>query len=710
MQSRKRHAPYGTACSECSRTKSRCIATSPGSPCERCQRLGKDCVPSNHKRTQKSTENDEPSQPSQLEAKIDGLVSLITKNTHETPAGSVFSSSHISLPVTLSPQADGDLLSYINEVSSSINDEDVLSHFKKAHHPHLPFLSLPSDSPPSSLRQERPFLWLCLVAVSESHTLPQAAFNDKVRRIVAQRMVLNLERNLELLQGLLVCIAWGNFQVHQRPFLTLFTQLANTIVFDLGLNQPPQIIPEAMLRLTIHRPWVSGTRTVEEQRAVVACYYLSSIVSSYMRRTDRLLWTRYMSTCLDDLTISGTPGDAALVYVVKISRILDRAFYSPPNSQMPVLETPADFVAAALQTELEKLATEAPYPVESPVIACHHTYASFAISEFTLTLPSPDPQHLYTTYEALKSYFNAFLSFQPSEYSGFTLAELYQTMHAALSLRKLSSQLTTQMYDKQRVEKLADWYQQVIRNLGDASMHPGAKRDGKSAVFRKLASMLEPFTWESGEGLGRQGDNELNIDGITSELTVTGIPSYIDGMMQPPAANQQYVKWSGIADRLSVKPDDYKGVISQHAQNSINAPINNTKYGVNSVLQGGEYLMRSKSFTQDDVEKWMYKTGSINAMGLILQAQNVYITLTFNLSSYSIGKYYTGAFFCQRQPKCAPRILYLNTISRPSFRKPTIFPRRTFPSGTPSASTRTATSSYITPGRRYHQVAPFWIY
>ncbi|KAK1966081.1 hypothetical protein LY78DRAFT_693024 [Colletotrichum sublineola] len=532
MQSRKRHAPYGTACSECSRTKSRCIATSPGSPCERCQRLAKDCVPSNHKRAQKSTVNDDgPSQSSQLEAKIDGLVSLITNKTHATSTGSVLSSGNIPLSVTLSPQADGDLLSYINDLSLSINDEDILSHFRKTHHPHLPFLSLPSDSSPSPLRQERPFLWLCLVAVSESHTLSQATLNDKVRSVVAQRIVLNLERNLELLQGLLVCIAWGDFQIHQRPFLTLFTQLANTIVFDLGLNQPPRTIPEAMLRLTIHRPWVSATRTVEEQRAVVACHYLSSIVSSYIRRTDGLLWTPYMSTCLDDLATSGTPGDVALVYVIKIRRVLDKAPYSPSNSQISATETPFDFVAAVLQTELDKLATEAPYPVESPGITRHLTYASFAISEFALAQPSPDPQHLYTIYEALKSYFDAFFSLQPSAYLGFTLVELYQTMHAALSLRKLSSHLTTRMHDKQRVEKLASWYQQVSRNLKDASMYPGAKRDGRAAVFDKLASMLESFPWERSEGLGRQDDNELNIDGAMSEVFLSE-------------------EWLGIADQF----------------------------------------------------------------------------------------------------------------------------------------------------------------
>ncbi|WYZ36446.1 hypothetical protein EsH8_XIV_000046 [Colletotrichum jinshuiense] len=368
------------------------------------------------------------------------------------------------------------------------------------------------------MRLEKPFLWLCLLSVSQSHTLPQATLNDKIRSIVAQRMVLNLERNLELLQGLLICIAWGNFQVYQRPFLTLFIQLANTIAFDLGLNQPPQVIPVAMLRLTIHRPWVSATRTLEEQRAVIACYYLSSIVSSYVRRTDKLHWTPYMSTCLEDLSTTGVPGDLTLALMVKTRKVLEKAFYSPPNLQLSSPETPAGFVATVLQTELNKLTGETPNLAENPRASCHLTYASFAISEFALTVSSPEPQHIYTTYQALESYFNALLTFQPSAYPGFTLAELYQMMHAALSLRKLSSRLTTQAYDEQRVEKLAGWYQQIRQNLKDASKCPGAKRDGRAAVFGKLASMLESSSWEEKEGPGRQGDNEFDMDGAGFEM------------------------------------------------------------------------------------------------------------------------------------------------------------------------------------------------
>ncbi|KAK1585858.1 uncharacterized protein LY79DRAFT_518018 [Colletotrichum navitas] len=121
-------------------------------------------------------------------------------------------------------------------------------------------------------------------------------------------------------------------------------------------------------------------------------------------------------------------------------------------------------------------------------------------------------------------------------------------------------------------------------------------------------------------------------------------------MLQPPAPDQQYLKWSAIADQLSTQLNDYKGAIGQYAKTIIDAPINDTRFGVNSVLHGGKYLTRGRNFTQDDIEKWMYGTVSVNAMGLLLQAQNVYIIRTFNLSSCSLGKYYTSAFFCQQQP------------------------------------------------------------
>ncbi|KAL3293023.1 hypothetical protein RB213_014522 [Colletotrichum asianum] len=139
--------------------------------------------------------------------------------------------------------------------------------------------------------------------------------------------------------------------------------------------------------------------------------------------------------------------------------------------------------------------------------------------------------------------------------------------------------------------------------------------------------------------------------GIAS--AVQGNNIIVSGMMVAPSADKEFVRWTAIGDQMGQKLDEYKKSISQYAQNIIDAPINDTKWGINTVLHGGNYLVRDKNFTQDDVENWMYKTVSINAMGLILQAQNVFIFRVYNMTECDPNDYYKdyrSAFYCQQQP------------------------------------------------------------
>lgn len=87
-------------------------------------------------------------------------------------------------------------------------------------------------------------------------------------------------------------------------------------------------------------------------------------------------------------------------------------------------------------------------------------------------------------------------------------------MHATLSLRKLSFRLTTLIYDEDRAEKLASWYRQASQNLKDASKCSPQKKDGRAAVFGKLAGMLESFNWGDKERPERRYDNDFNMNGV----------------------------------------------------------------------------------------------------------------------------------------------------------------------------------------------------
>lgn len=73
---------------------------------------------------------------------------------------------------------------------------------------HLPILAIPTNLHSLELKAQQPFLWLCIMAVSLKCSTQQKALGLEIRRTMAYRIILEGERNLDLLQGLLVYAGW----------------------------------------------------------------------------------------------------------------------------------------------------------------------------------------------------------------------------------------------------------------------------------------------------------------------------------------------------------------------------------------------------------------------------------------------------------------------------------------------------------------------
>ena len=73
----------------------------------------------------------------------------------------------------------------------------------------FPFIIIPSASPLEVLRQERPFLLLAVLVVAsrKQHKL-QDALEREFRRSLSAKVIMEGARNLDLLQGLLIYLAW----------------------------------------------------------------------------------------------------------------------------------------------------------------------------------------------------------------------------------------------------------------------------------------------------------------------------------------------------------------------------------------------------------------------------------------------------------------------------------------------------------------------
>lgn len=150
---------------------------------------------------------------------------------------------------------------------------------------YFPFIYIPPTISAADLRSDRPFLWLCLVAVTTKSPAKQSALGAKIRRIVADKLIVQCERSLDLLLGLLAYMGWANYHLGPtQPFLSMYCLLITGLVQDLGIDRMPRRSDEPqhpmaclkpshglVLKLASH-----SIRTMEERRAVIAAYLIIS--------------------------------------------------------------------------------------------------------------------------------------------------------------------------------------------------------------------------------------------------------------------------------------------------------------------------------------------------------------------------------------------------------------------------------------------------
>ena len=208
----------------------------------RCQRLNKDCRPSAFHRRQNVRNS--LSKSRRLEKKLDDLVSLLRA---QSPTD--LSPDHVELIEDLRREPEGQqtlpqirvertvssveksidcgFLAQSTQTQTDARDElngrgqtsspeptrsqaeECLSVFVTHRLPYLPLVYLPPGTTAQRLRNERPFLWLCIVAVTSKSPSQRHALCDRIRDTVAQRMVHDVAgRDVDFLLGLLVYMAW----------------------------------------------------------------------------------------------------------------------------------------------------------------------------------------------------------------------------------------------------------------------------------------------------------------------------------------------------------------------------------------------------------------------------------------------------------------------------------------------------------------------
>ncbi|KAB8265736.1 hypothetical protein BDV32DRAFT_158089 [Aspergillus pseudonomiae] len=213
--------------------------------CQRCSRLGRPCVfPSTL-----------PINPGR-KSRIDELQDQINELRNQLAQRGTFMSGDEPVPQTLrqynssiehtmsiTPRLDlgepGDLLTIGILTLAQCNR--LLGKFRTVKMPQFPFVIIPDSVNAISIRREYSFLFMTIMTVStEERPALQKNLDHEVQRTISTRIIMNNERNIDLLLGLLVYTAWYHYHWESMlPHMYMFLQLSVTMVADLGLDREP---------------------------------------------------------------------------------------------------------------------------------------------------------------------------------------------------------------------------------------------------------------------------------------------------------------------------------------------------------------------------------------------------------------------------------------------------------------------------------------
>jgi hypothetical protein len=85
----------------------------------------------------------------------------------------------------------------------------LIDAYKATMMPNLPFVIIPSDLSTEEIRRTRPVVFLAVLTAALYDNMPlQRVLEEQVKSAISDRMVFKGEISFDLLQGLLIHIAW----------------------------------------------------------------------------------------------------------------------------------------------------------------------------------------------------------------------------------------------------------------------------------------------------------------------------------------------------------------------------------------------------------------------------------------------------------------------------------------------------------------------
>ncbi|RPB03061.1 hypothetical protein L873DRAFT_1826418 [Choiromyces venosus 120613-1] len=251
----------------------------------------------------------------------------------------------------------------------------IFDHYVEDLAPHFPAVVFPPGTIADKVRAKSPTLFLAILASASgtSHPDLHRALHKEISRALADKIMINGEKSLEIVQALLVTTVWyyppEHFEelkfymlIHQAAVMALEIGLGRKTVLSKSRAPGTCTIPGAMRpgedigpRGMPHGPWIPGpggtypppgdrkygfpnplpvpvprvpypdSSTLESRRTLLACYWTCCNVSMALRRPNMLRFTPFMEECVRELESNplAEKTDISLANWVKMQKIAE---------------------------------------------------------------------------------------------------------------------------------------------------------------------------------------------------------------------------------------------------------------------------------------------------------------------------------------------------------------------------------------------------
>ncbi|GAB1192037.1 hypothetical protein APSETT444_001221 [Aspergillus pseudonomiae] len=393
-----------------------------------------------------------------------------------------------SATVSTHPNPSLQSRSYAASPTASPPDQpdEQLEYFQTRMLPYFPFIDL-TETTTHDLRQNRPFLLRAIHTVTTLSTQERLIQVEELKRLLFTSALLKVESSIDMLLGLLTYIAWSTDPFLGRADLvSRLMMLAISLVYDLRLFKPSSPDVQVMMAISQgeaekpsqHPNAETLSSLFEKQRAVLACFILSSNLSSHLGRQDALNWTPRMEETLHILTLNGPcPTDKLFVSQVRLQLLKQKAENVRQREETECAHTgtapatislPQLLYLKTLRKQLQELRSS--FPSDLPQTAFSMTQPL----NISGRLGFERLECLWQSVENIKSWLDSFGAIHCSELIGQPF-HFWSQMIMSLTLLKYLSTLRDPEWDCQAVRNavpLISTIDSMLQKLDQSSQQP----------------------------------------------------------------------------------------------------------------------------------------------------------------------------------------------------------------------------------------------